>query len=218
MRTLRLFTASLVAVLGVAFSAQADPIVNLVWTGTTGSGTTGGSSISAAVGDTLTLRVDLVLATPSGPLTATAPGFIWDQGGTSVLDWSASNKTAIAGLTLQLNDGVVTQSGAPEAGGGGYAQATLAQSVFLGAGIVAANQTVSPGSLVFVVTGTGSTVVSPGLFNPVFDSLQGPVLGSNYVNAVFNSASVNVVPEPGTAALLALGLGALTVAGRRRKA
>ncbi len=215
MRTLAIFTASLVAVLGLSISsAQADPTLGLTWSGTTGTGTTGGTSIDASVGDTLTLTVTLfndTLAT-----TQFAPGVIWDSGGTTILDFLTTNEVLMTGMDAPFNDGPVVQSGAVEAAGGGYAQATLAQGALFGAG-VAPGATTSPGNIVFVVTGTGSTVAASGLFVPAVDSLQ-PAGGSNYANATFGSASVNVVPEPGTAALLALGLGALTVAGRRRKA
>ena len=85
MRTLSLLTAVLVAGLGLATSAQADPTVVLTWTGTTGTGTTGCSDISAEGGDVLTLQVDLIVG--ANGVSVQGMGFIWDNGGTSVLDF-----------------------------------------------------------------------------------------------------------------------------------
>jgi hypothetical protein len=48
-----------------------------------------------------------------------------------------------------------------------------------------------------------------GFFNATFDDMANLVL--------FNSATVNAVPEPGTAMLLGLGLVGLVLAGRRSR-
>ena len=62
---------------------------------------------------------------------------------------------------------------------------------------------------------TGPTNITPRF------GLGEAILNNNVAYPTVNIVGGNVihpVPEPGTAALLALGLGALTVAGRRRRA
>ena len=59
-------TAILVGILGFAGSASAVPTIELIWSGTTGAGTTGSSTIDALPGDILTLQIDIVLDVPDG--------------------------------------------------------------------------------------------------------------------------------------------------------
>jgi hypothetical protein len=72
-----LLAASLIAQL-LAGSANADPTVSMIWTDTTGSGATGGSSIVAAPGDTLRLLITVV--DDGSDVLAADLSLLWDAG------------------------------------------------------------------------------------------------------------------------------------------
>ncbi len=217
MRALAALVSSLAALPSAPAPASADPMVLVTWTGTTGFGVPGSSTISAHVGDTLTLTVTLV-GDETQSVTGFGPGFIWDSGGSSVLDLLSEDETLMPGMDIDLNNGPVVQSGAPEAQGGGYAQAAFSQFALVDPG-VAPGATASPGSLIFVATGIGITVVRPGFIDPAHEAIFGSgTAGSSFANITWGDAVVDsfFIPEPGSGILMALGLGLLAAAGRRR--
>jgi hypothetical protein len=67
------------------------------------------------------------------------------------------------------------------------------------------------------VSTDGADILS-GFFNQGVDGLGGAGFADISNTALFHHATVNVVPEPGTAALLGFGLVGLILAGRRNRA
>ena len=91
MRTLAVTIATGLAALAVASSAAALPSYSLVWSGTTGTGTTGGAFIDASAGDILTL--DVIINIDAAGFT----GVGFDLLGTSGLTASANSLIPGAG-------------------------------------------------------------------------------------------------------------------------
>lgn len=91
MRFSRLMLATLVAVVGHASVANAAPTLSLTWIATTGSGTTGGSSIDAVVGDTLEVLVTVDID------AAGFTGAAWDLVGSHGLTAAANTLVTGAG-------------------------------------------------------------------------------------------------------------------------
>jgi len=74
------------------------------------------------------------------------------------------------------------------------------------------------GFVTFIINGAvtdGVDIISGDLFGPdgIFDGLGNDIVGQT----TYDSATVNLVPEPGTASLLGLGLVGLVLAGRRTR-
>jgi hypothetical protein len=89
----------------------------------------------------------------------------------------------------------------PPAGGafaGGYQMGTVTWKVAAG------------------VNNDGADIIS-GLLNPGVDGAADALFGDLTPELLFNSATVNFVPEPGTASLLGLGLVGLMLMGRRSR-
>jgi hypothetical protein len=218
MRTLAVAAITGLIALAMAGVASAAPSVSLVWTATTGSGTTGGSAIDAAVGDTLTLDI---LVTTGGSIVSfgvTSAGLAVDISGAGVVDM-----TDLGGGVNDRDAGVVTN----------YTLAT---------GLPPASATYTGGGLTYI-SGSAVTCPFPALGNTFAPGFCGTVTGFIQANAAFppvdqgggvigsfittslgpvtgtftlGTAQFEVVPEPATGGLLALGLGALAFIGRRR--
>jgi hypothetical protein len=79
--------------------------------------------------------------------------------------------------------------------------------------------TYSIGTIVWDTSGSGPGFWAINNFNGVLDA-TGAVIGGMITNVTafvgLGTGGINVVPEPGTAGLLALGLAGLVLAGRRR--
>lgn len=208
MRTLAVAVST--ALLLVAGAANAAPSVSLIWTGTTGTGVTGGSSIDAQAGDVLTLDVAVA-----------SDGVNVLQGAQLQLNWDAADLTGLVASNCpgppNAIPGTCTNGGAlvppffsalgPIVLSPGNVNAFNAfDGTFVG---ILGGFTI--GRLTLTVGATAATESVSVFYNTVFDGL----VDSTGTYFVPGSATV-VVPEPATAGLLALGLGALGFIGRRR--
>ena len=71
-------------------------------------------------------------------------------------------------------------------------------------------------TIIFDVIGTGTTVLTYGLRTG--DAITSSTTYNPLTGALtFGSVTINVIPEPGTALLMGLGLMGLGVAGRRNR-
>jgi hypothetical protein len=196
---------SLIALLSlaVANAAGAAPSASLVWTGTTGSGVTGGSSIEAAVGDTLTL--DIVLTPDAAGIAGAALTLGYNSNQLFCLSAQAcpSPPNAVHGLC----DGggippfpVVIRNVGPGSTMNPFGVQYEAVNV---------NPSIVIGRATFSVQG-------PGTLSLIYDDPNEFVVDGNQT-LFFPPATARVIPEPSTLALLSLGLCGLATARARRR-
>lgn len=217
--------AAMVCLVGMAKDASATVTFNLVWTSTTGTGITGSSAIDANAGDELVLSIVMVTdQTLAGH--GVSLNFDTDLGNElNFLDgkeWAGTSygTTAMAGTYAVLVPGIgppppVESTGAVSGRVNTYESGKSPSGAFLPTG------SYTVGTAKFAVTANAATDgndVFVGLFNvgvdDVLNNLNSVIAPSGLV---FGAAAVNVnvIPEPGTAALLGLGLVGLVLAGRR---
>lgn len=210
--------AGLVGMGGFARDARAGATIDLLFVGVNGGAIAATNAVTVAPSSTLTMAV---LLTNDQTLTAAVYSLNYDLEGNDTLDvlaqfgWSGVGIAGGAvfkalsplqpptptfigsfqGLTSQLSP-VKTL---PKSGGafaGGYQMGTVVWHVNGG----------PPG-----------TQVLSGAFNGGIDAF-GDGAFNDITNLVeFRSASVNFIPEPGTASLLGLGLVGLVLMGRRNR-
>jgi hypothetical protein len=225
MRTLAALVATTFVALMVASTASASPTISLVWTGTTGTGTTGSSSIFASPGDVLALdiRINIDATGLSGAFVSLAYdstsllgllGYGVGPGGTS--SEVCPNPPNAAGPDTCSGFSTPSRTYTPIGGGSAGLIATNSGALsnygqfdaVKGSPPFSTNGVMTLGRAIFEVVSGGTVSVAnvPGL-DSVNDSAG---------NVFFPTASATVIPEPGTAALLGLGIFGLAVAGRRR--
>jgi len=223
--------AAMVCLVGMTKDAGATVTFNLIWTGTTGTGVVGTNAIDAVAGDTLTLSIRMVLdQTMAGHSVSLA--FDTDLGNelnlnvpTGGSEWSGTAYTVgmIAGSYAPLSAGIVGPPPAVESTGGLAGSISSYESGKGLTGPYLPTGTYTIGTARFVVTGNGGIGdddVFAGFFNIGIDgalnNLNGSIPGGSLI---FGTAQVNtpLIPEPGTASLLGLGLVGLVLAGRRSR-
>ncbi|MBW2269613.1 MAG: hypothetical protein JRH16_13645 [Deltaproteobacteria bacterium] len=190
-----------VATLVLADPGAAAPLYDLVWTGTTGSGTIGGSAIEAESGDQLTL--DVIIIVDGQGFSAAA----FNLFGTGV--------TAVSGTELS---GFI----------GGVFFSPLAIGVNVVGSDILNYDTLSfiplnvPGSYVVGQGVFDVTSDSGGSVSTEFASILGGVIDGTFTfsvppisTATFSRNAGTPIPEPSAAALFALGT--LVVGGRMRR-
>ncbi len=219
MRTSRIFgarwavaAAALLGGLALASSASANSI-SLVWTATSGAGVGVGTATltGVQVGDTATL--DIVVSPTTG-VTLVGVDLVYSL-----------NLTGSAALECPMPPNFVPGT----CFSGAVVLSPITPGVTISPGLasqfdaqtLALNATVVPftlGRITFTATAAGSSVslaygAQGGYVNGAGVLLAGP---ANPNGIPLNNATINVIPEPGTAALMVLGLSVLAWAGRRR--
>ncbi len=127
-----------------------------------------------------------------------------------VPDSAAATEFLPAGFAFNINAGVNSASQA-------LGQVYTFDAATFGAGPVATMFAI--GSISFVASApvtNASLDVTPGLFNVGFDGIFDNAGGDLGPGAVFVGGTVNVVPEPASAALLLAGAGVVALRNRRR--
>jgi len=199
MRTLLVGTlGSLVALFGFAATANAAQTVDLLWGGTSTSNST------LATSSSITLNVVL---TNAGPLVS--------QGGGITVDYSdAVGKLTVIGFQnfvggpLALSLGSVTDTG------------SQVRNINAGAFVPCVGSGLGVGASYLLGTVTFHKEAGPvGTFaiTSIFTATDGIIdVNGDADTSTLNAASLTNVPEPGTVSLLALGLGGLAFAARRK--
>jgi hypothetical protein len=200
MRTLLVgILGGLVALVGFATTASAAVTVDLIWAT---SGTT--STSVTLTSSTATLNIIL---TNSGPLVS--------QGGGMTVDYSdAAGKYSVLAFGNNLSGGLLLALGSVTNTGTQIRNMNAAAFVpFVGSGL-AVGATYLMGTVTFHkdIVGSGTFAITSLL--TATDGFT--VLGGAADSPTLNAASLTNVPEPGTVSLLALGLGGLALAARRK--
>jgi hypothetical protein len=211
MRTLAVAAITSLIALIVASVASAAPSVSLVWTGTSGSGTPGSSSIASVVGDTLTL--DILITADSDGVNASGVSYDLNTAGTVTggVIWSgADGIVTLNGLTTYNPVDNITNTATY--GGAGTLQYVGGTGV--SCPFPATGNAKTGCALGYLVTGATGSDQGNGIVGTfTAGGAGGFATVYTYTQA---RASFQVVPEPATGGLLALGLGALVFIGRRR--
>jgi len=223
--------AAMVCLVGMTKDAGAAVTFSLVWTGTTGTGITGTSDIAAGIGDVLTLSIRMTTDQTLGG-HGVSLAFDTDLGNelnlfnpNGAAEWAGSNfgTTAMATNYSPINVGVGPPPAVDSTGGAG-GSITLIESGQITGTLFLPVGTYTVGTARFVANGAlnpqgDGNDVFVGLFgggDAVLNNAFGviPIGSLSFLGASVNSA---VIPEPGTASLLGLGLVGLVLAGRRSR-
>jgi hypothetical protein len=223
MRTLRtrvvVMLAGLVVTLGLAGAASASSIT-MTWISTSGAGVGVGTSTLTGVGlsDTAVLQIDV----HADSLGVNAVGVVFQYDNTILNDGAPQARCPVGGLNNPFGvcgnnpvSGLLTTNSDQQDGTGSSGPGVNGGIQIDGAPPGGqANQTFTFAQITFTAIGAGTT--GNILFRPGVDGI---VTTASTIGFAGTGASITVaaVPEPGTLALVGLGLGALVFAGRRRR-
>jgi hypothetical protein len=215
--------AAMLCLVGIAREAGATVTFDLIWTATSGAGPgVGTSTITAAVGDTLTLSLRMTTDVAELCFHGVSINFDTDLGNElNLLGFSDWSGTTYGTATMQMvyapigNGPTAVESTNAVAG-----RINTYESGFLTGGLIP----LPVGTYTIGTAGFQVNTVSadgPDLWVGLFNGGDGVVAfnGSDFVpvtDLVFNPATLNV-PEPGTASLLGLCLVGLGLAVRHSR-
>lgn len=210
---MRLFT-SLIATAAILFSAS-TAFASATWTVTATA--TGGDLNAMTIGDTLTLDIKLETNVPGEMIAIAGSVNNYDTGVVSV---NSGASTVAAHLlfafiipgTGSFNGVANLESGVADTSNQGAGQEDTFLSI-LGTSGAGGDGTAESAQfqIVYNVIGAGTTTLRIGTFADYADAFSGA--SDNVVNNT--AVTITVVPEPGTALLMGLGLAGLAAAGRR---
>lgn len=191
--------------------------INLVWTGTTGTGALGSSTIDVSSVEPETLSLDVVLDVGAYGLYFLQTSILFDFDLENELDLVSARTFAWDDPNSPTRFNTLGFVTSQESEGDAEGQ-VFALGGFATGGRVPPVTTLTFARMVFVtspsrVTGGGVDILS-GFFFELDSAFATSDLSSFYVPE-FGSAALNPIPEPGSLILLALGIGALAWSARR---
>jgi hypothetical protein len=221
MRKLFVFAmvAGLIGLGGFVRDARAGATIDLIFVGKNGSPIAPTSSVSGVPSDTFTMAL---IMTNDQTLTAAIFSLSYDLGGVDTLDvvsavqWSglpiAKAGTDFFAPLAGLNPISNTFVGAFQ---GVTSNLGLPRTLPVAGGAFAGGYQM--GTVVWHATNAGAFAITGGIINAGLDAF-GDFAFNNISNLVQPGvATVTVIPEPGTASLLGLGLVGLVLMGRRSR-
>src|SRR5262245_7487058 len=197
--------------------ASAGATVDLLFVGHNGAPIAATNTVTAAPGDTLQMAVRF---TNDQGLTAAVFSLNYDLDGKSEL--SVATQVGWLGVSLNKTSSVLfaplSALNPPTNTFVGSFQGLLSSA---SSTLTLPANTYQVGTVTWTVgagVSTDGADILSGAFNTGVDGWGGAGFNDISDTILYHSATVNVVPEPGTAALLGLGLVGLVVAGRRSRA
>ena len=209
----RMFSVGLAAALAlcVAGTASAATTIDLKFGGI------GGPTVTTSLAAPATVTMSVFMTTTDG-LEAFSTTIFWNNSDISAI----AGTVKWSGILVPGFDSVFAPAMAGPAGtfitfiDNPNKRVFSFDGIQLGSAIPAG--TYQLGTIVWLASAAGTTTFTSG----IIDGLDGFIgcCGSHIINGTvtFNGATMNVVPEPGTASLLGLGLVGLILAGRRKRA
>ena len=207
---MRTFITGITAAVAMLFAVSVNAAtVSVLWTEVNGSTIAPTANISVLPGDTMTATLYLD-GTADGGIGNYSFSAQWDGGAVASLGGVSAVELLPAGFTANATIGLggLTDSGAGSVGEAlGYEALCFFCSV---------NGNFAVGTVSFTALAAGATSVQSGAFWAGVDDIINAAGTTITGSTTWGSADVNVIPEPATAGLLAIGLLGLGFAGRRR--
>ena len=212
---MRIFTINLLVTALLAFGASSASAISFTLAGANGQAVVGGNQVSVTV--TLDTEATTGVTLWSIGVVFDNTRLTYNQGASS----TASYALYAPGRGNNYMTAVPSCGGYP-AGGGGCDEVLAGQinidhvntSLTLGTGASNVGAALLATLVFDVVANPGSASIS--ISQTATGNTVGTAGGATTVATLAGSGSVNVVPEPTTALLVALGLAGLGIAGRRR--